>query len=458
MKNFSKDEINKIITNEKSFKSKFVKLNETEKTAFLRKIGKIDEKFKGRDILIDSYKDSGKNLRYEIIKSLAKLSDLKLLSFFKTSLQKEEVSDIRREIVSGIGRLRNKKSIPVLVEILKDNDPNIVLQAIRGLLVFKDDTKVLNILKKLKNHENEIVKMIIENELFSKNKKNDGKHSEVDPELKNKVINGDALSILKKVPENSFHLTFTSPPYYNARDYSIYKSYDEYLTFLESIFKEVHRTTKEGRFFILNTSPIIIPRFSRSYSSKRYAIPYDLHPILQNMGWEFIDDIVWAKPEASAKNRIGGFLQHKKPLAYKPNSTTEMVMVYRKKTTKLIDWNINQYSEQITKASKVKDEIHKSNLWEIGPSHDKIHSAVFPQELCDRIIKYYSFKDDLVLDPFAGSGTFGKAALKRERNFFLIEIYKKYFEDMRKKIKPISETQNQIDFIDEKKFAKSLNL
>ena len=71
--------------------------------------------------------------------------------------------------------------------------------------------------------------------------------------LKNVVVNDDVLNALKNVHEESIHLTFTSPPYYNARDYSIYKSYDEYINFLASVFKEVHRITKEGRFFILNT-------------------------------------------------------------------------------------------------------------------------------------------------------------------------------------------------------------
>lgn len=64
------------------------------------------------------------------------------------------------------------------------------------------------------------------------------------------------------------------------------------------------------------------------------------------MGWEFIDDIVWEKPEYSVKNRIGGFQQHRKPLAYKPNSVTEYLMVYRKQTDKLIDWNIHQWNPE----------------------------------------------------------------------------------------------------------------
>ena len=98
------------------------------------------------------------------------------------------------------------------------------------------------------------------------------------------------------------------------------------------VFKETHRITKEGRFLIVNTSPVIVPRISRAHSSKRYPIPFDLHAILVKEGWEFIDDIIWEKPEYSVKNRVGGFQQHRKPLGYKPNTITEYLMVYRKQT------------------------------------------------------------------------------------------------------------------------------
>ena len=446
MKNYSKEEVEKIFSNEDLFIKNFNSLTDREKTSFLRKVGKINTQYKNFDIFIESFKSDNENLRFEIIKTLSKITDINLFSFYKKIIYIEKTSDIRREIVSAIGRLRNKKTIQLLIDLIKDDDPNVVLQAIRGLLVFKDDPLVHKELKKLSSHPNEIVKLIIENELTSTDSNKSINHSEVNPKLKNKIVKGDSLDVLKKIEEDTFHLTFTSPPYYNARDYSIYKSYEDYLKFLEKIFKEVHRTTKEGRFFILNTSPVIVPRFSRNYSSKRYPIPFDMHPFLINMGWEFIDDIVWSKPEASAKNRVGGFLQHKKPLAYKPNATTEMVMVYRKKTTKLIDWNLKQYSKEVINESLVKDEIHKSNLWNIGPSHDKVHSAVFPKELCDRIIKYYSLSGDLVLDPFAGSGTFGNAAFDRNRNFFLIEKDDTYFQDMKKRFN--LDNQNNIEFIE----------
>lgn len=152
------------------------------------------------------------------------------------------------------------------------------------------------------------------------------------------------------------------------------------------------------------------------------------------MGWEFIDDIVWLKPEASVKNRNAGFQQHRKPLAYKPNPVTEYLMVYRKKTDKLIDWNIRQYEWKTVMESKVLGNYETSNVWRIDPTYDKHHSAVFPVELCRRVIQFYSFKGDLVFDPFAGSGTMGIAAIALERYFFLTEKDEKYFQVIKKNL------------------------
>lgn len=253
------------------------------------------------------------------------------------------------------------------------------------------------------------------------------KHVDFPQCLKNLTILGDNIETMKKIEDESIHLTFTSPPYYNARDYSTYKTYDDYLIFLKEVFIEVYRLTKEGRFLIVNTSPIIIPRINRQHSSKRYPIPFDLNTILTKIGWEFIDDIIWIKPEPSVKNRNGGFKQHRKPLAYKPNNVTEYVMVYRKPTKKLIDWNIKQYPINVVNESKVEDDYDTSNVWYIKPKSDKIHSAVFPEELSDKIIKYYSYKGDLIFDPFAGSGTVGRSAIKLQRNFLMIESNETYF-------------------------------
>jgi len=374
-----------------------------------------------------------KKVRLNAIKTIGKVKNEKNIEILLKIAKNDNSTDVRREAVSSIGRMRSKKAIPSLIEMLNDNDPKIISQAIRGLLVFKGDKKIDEKLKKLIDHENETIQTVIRKEYFSQKivLKDKLKHPESYDYLKNTVVLGDVRDVLNILPDEIFHLTFTSPPYYNARDYSIYPSYKAYLKFLEEVFKLTYEKTKEGRFLIVNTSPVIVPRISRQYASKRYPIPFDIHHFLVEMGWEFIDDIIWVKPEASVKNRNAGFLQHRKPLAYKPNARTEYLMVYRKQTDRLIDWNIRQYDWETVKESKVKDGYETSNVWEIDPKFDKVHSAVFPVELCKRVMEYYSFKGDLVFDPFAGSGTFGRTAKYLDRYFFLTEQEPKYFEYMK---------------------------
>jgi len=423
----------------------------------LEKLGRLENGY-SKQPLLSLLANGNETIRSLALKNLAKICDVSLLDTFVKYAKQDESTEVRRESVSAIGRLRNEKAIPVLIELLSDNDPKVVMQAIRGLLVFSSNNQVKNELSKLLDHPNELIKEVINKEMngVRHDPKKSDKHDEFPIFLKNTIVQGDVLEILKYVPDESVHLTFTSPPYYNARDYSIYQSYDEYLKFLEKVFKEVHRVTKEGRFFVLNTSPIIIPRISRAHASKRYPIPYDIHPLLVKMGWEFIDDIIWVKPEASVKNRNAGFLQHRKPLGYKPNAITEMLMVYRKKTDKLIDWNMHQYNWDKVKKSKVLDNYETTNVWRIDPTFDKVHSAVFPIELCNRVIEYYSFVEDLIFDPFAGSGTLGRAAANLNRNFFLTEKEAKYVERMKEDLVKeddlFSPQNNQPIFIDIQEF------
>ena len=419
----------------------------------LEKLGRLENGY-SREPLLSLLNNTNENIRALSIKNLAKISDVSLLPVFVKCASSDESTEVRRESISAIGRLRSEKAIPTLVKFLADGDPKVVMQAMRGLFVFNNRLDIQQELKKLLNHPNELIKEVINKEvngsMYESNSSQ--KQDEFPLFLRNTIVQGDVQEVLKFIPDESIHLTFTSPPYYNARDYSIYQSYGEYLNFLESVFKEVHRVTKEGRFFVLNTSPVIMARISRAHASKRYPIPYDIHPLLVKMGWEFIDDIIWVKPEASVKNRNAGFLQHRKPLGYKPNAISEMLMVYRKKTDKLIDWNIHQYNWDKVKKSKVLDKYETTNIWHISPTFDRIHSAVFPIELCDRVIKYYSFVDDLIFDPFAGSGTLGMAAANADRNFFLAEKEPKYIdrmkEDLIKTKNLFSLKNNQPNFYD----------
>ncbi len=429
-KRITSDDIQVLKTDASAF-NKFINGNSDGKSIvyILEKLGRLNGK-EMKDTLLSLLENPREKIRGLAIKNLAKMSDISLLSTFYKYANEDSSTDVRRESVSAIGRLKDKKTAPHLIKLLADNDPKIVMQAIRGLLPFISIDRVHKSLLSVSEHPNELVREIISSQFIKEkcDKSTTPLAIANNSWLRNKVVLGDVEEVLKYVPKESIDLTFTSPPYYNARDYSIYPSYKDYLICLEKIFKKIYNATKEGRFFILNTSPIIISRVSRSHSSTRYPIPYDIHPLLVKMGWEFIDDIVWVKPEASVKNRNAGFLQHRKPLGYKPNAVTEMIMVYRKKTDKLIDWNMKQYDRKTIDKSKVLGKYETSNVWEIPPTCNGTHSAVFPMELCNRIITLYSYAGDLVFDPFGGSGTFGRAATSLGRDFLLTEKERKYFE------------------------------
>ncbi|MBF0318872.1 MAG: site-specific DNA-methyltransferase [Nitrospirae bacterium] len=250
--------------------------------------------------------------------------------------------------------------------------------------------------------------------------------------VRNTVVFGDSEQALLDMPSQSVDLIFTSPPYYNARpEYEDYLSYETYLLKMRRIIHNCHRVLSEGRFFVMNVSPVLIRRASRNEASKRIAVPFDMHRIFVEEGFDFIDDIHWVKPSGAgwATGRGRRFAADRQPLQYKAVPVTEYVLVYRKHTDKLIDWNIrNHPDQQAVEESKIVDGYEATNVWKIHPAFHSEHPAVFPLELALRVVRYYSFKNDVVLDPFAGTGTTGRAASTQSRRFVLIENEQKYID------------------------------
>lgn len=242
------------------------------------------------------------------------------------------------------------------------------------------------------------------------------------------IINEDCLIGLKKINEVCVDLTWTSPPYYNAKSYSEWNTYQDYLDFLENVFSEIYRITKEGRMCVVNLSPVIVQRESRAHESKRLAIPFHFFSIMEKMGWKYIDDIVCVKPEGAAINRNGGFFQHRKPVAYKPNLVSETILVFQKPAKFLIDKIVRSYKDEVLEKSLVLEEYERSNVWLINPETKSKHLAPYPEKLSDNIIKYYSFYGDLILDPFLGSGTTLVSCKKYGRNGIGFEIHKEYVD------------------------------
>lgn len=241
------------------------------------------------------------------------------------------------------------------------------------------------------------------------------------------ILIGDALDRLHELSAGDVHLTFTSPPYFNAKDYDApeYPTYEWYLSELAAVFKQVHHVTAPGRYLVVNTSPVLEPRpiDGSSSQSTRRAIPFDLHVRLTAMGWEFVEDIIWRKPLASAGGRLRGWKRHGfLPLTYKPELVTEYVLAYRK-PGRLAKDVLAGYDARDRANSAMPAGFEPSNVWDIPPRSHPDHPAVFPRELAERVIQAYSFEGDTVLDPFAGTGTtlwaaeaLGRRSIGIERN------------------------------------------
>ena len=253
--------------------------------------------------------------------------------------------------------------------------------------------------------------------------------------VRNTIGQGDCVQLLDDMPSASVDLVFTSPPYFNARpEYSEYEEYEQYLFKMRQVIKRCNRVLNEGRFFVMNTAPVLLRRSSRNESSRRIAVPFDLHRIFIEEGYDFIDDIIWVKPEGAgwATGRGRRFAADRNPLQYKAVPVTEYVLVYRKYTDLLIDWHVRNHPDRdVIAASKIGDDYERTNIWRIQPNTNSKHPAAFPRELADRVISYYSFKGDVVLDPFAGSGTVGASAARLGRRFVLFELVPDYVELIR---------------------------
>lgn len=253
--------------------------------------------------------------------------------------------------------------------------------------------------------------------------------------IRNTVGLGDCEELISEMPASSVDLVFTSPPYYNAKpEASEYTNYEEYLLKLKRVFQSVDRVLTSGKFLVVNSSPVLIRRSSRNDSSTRVPVPFDIHRILTEIGFEFVDDIIWKKPEGAgwATGRGRRFAADRNPMQYKPAPVTEHLLVYRSESSKLIDFYINEHPDpEIIEESKIDDGYEKTNVWEVQPKTSSDHPAPFPDGLAERVIKYYSFVEDVVLDPFAGTGTTGRVAHELDRRFVMFEKNDEYMDMIR---------------------------
>lgn len=119
------------------------------------------------------------------------------------------------------------------------------------------------------------------------------------------IINSCCIEGLTNMKNENkkIHLTITSPPYYNVKDYVNYSCYKEYLDTLKNVFTLIYEITEDGRMCCVNISNILIQRESRNSESSRIPLAFHFVPLMEEIGWKFIEDIIWLKPEGASKKQ-----------------------------------------------------------------------------------------------------------------------------------------------------------
>lgn len=271
----------------------------------------------------------------------------------------------------------------------------------------------------------------------------------------------------EQMPElaaDSVDLTVTSPPYWNAIDYDAHardasvdkakrqnyrprqeEDYDTYLDFLRRVFTETLRVTKPGGHCAIVVGTVLL-------NGKHVPVPYHVTLLMQEIGWEFHQDVIWAKVTGGVK-RAGATIQHPYPGYYYPNLMLEYILIFRKPGAK------KMYQGK-TKRDKERDAMQldavftrdiANNIWHIAPvpPNQLPHPCPFPEELAYRLIRLFSYTGDLVLDPFAGIGTTLKVARAMNRNYGGYELKKEYIDYARKRVNEELKLRKQLiaDFV-----------
>lgn len=259
------------------------------------------------------------------------------------------------------------------------------------------------------------------------------------------VRQGDCRDLLEEMAEagEEIDLCFTSPPYFDAINYKghIEKTngeqdwwerkdgdYQEYLQFLEESFSQLLDVTKNGGFCIVNISPIMS-------DGNRYPLMSDLLTVMQRVGWEWREDILWHK-NFSRDRRSGVLMQNPYPGYYYPSIVTEYIMVFQNGDDKIYEGRSQREKEKNEINMDNFQEDFATNMWTIEPvpPQEIEHPAPFPQELAERVVNLYSYEDDTVVDIFSGSGQTGLAAVNNNREYIGLETMEKYVELSKKRI------------------------
>jgi site-specific DNA-methyltransferase (adenine-specific) len=216
--------------------------------------------------------------------------------------------------------------------------------------------------------------------------------------------------------DESIDLIVTSPPYNVAVKYNSYQdslSYENYLSFSESYLRKLFKLARSDGRLCLN-----IPLDKNKGGQQ--SVYADILGIAKNVGWKYHSTIIWNEQNISRRTAWGSWCSASAPYVIAPVETILVLYknTWKKKTNGVSDITREEFIEWT------------NGVWNfMGESKTKVsHPAPFPVELPRRCIKLFSYVDDIVLDPFLGSGTTLIACFETSRRGIGIEIDKKYCE------------------------------
>lgn len=234
---------------------------------------------------------------------------------------------------------------------------------------------------------------------------------------------------MKEVPDNSVALAFTSPPYNVGKDYDDDMTLQAYLDLIKNVGQDVYRVLRPGGRYVIN-----IANLGRKPYIPIHTFFWDAHI---DFGFLPMGEIIWQKGKgANSSTAWGSWMSSKAP---RLRDIHEYLLVLAK--------------HDFTRPDKGESDIEKEefmastlSVWEVPPESAKRvgHPAPFPVELASRVIRLYSYRGDVVLDPFVGSGTTCVAAAINGRHFVGYDIAQEYVDLSLKRLKEEAKFEMEI--------------
>jgi len=228
-----------------------------------------------------------------------------------------------------------------------------------------------------------------------------------------RIVEGDAREVLERLPDEVVELAITSPPY-NVR--IPYRGYtddlppEEYLRWLKGVWTSLHRVLVPGGRFVLNVAPTSIKNFR--------PIHHDLSRDLRDLGYIMRTEIIWYKQTMGRRTAWGSWRSPSNPHIV---PSWEYVLVFSKG-----QWRLPGDPNAVDISAR-EFERFSDGFWQIPPERRRNgHPAPFPEELIERLVKFYSYRGNLVLDMFGGTGTVAAVARRLGRHYLHIDASHDY--------------------------------